>query len=145
MLCLVCGLKRDANSPVSSLSALWMLITVVCTLRSTLLITETFVYKLRSAGRPYCTPNKPMACRLGDGDTTSEAPRWSQDWQQRPGSGMLEAALEESEARASALDLENARLRLALVRGGLGVPDIGLYCWVARWRTRASGWRWCGE
>ena len=62
-----------------------------------------------------------VACRLGDGDAGA-APRWSQDWQRTPESGMLEAALEESEARASALDLENARLKLALVRAVYSPP-----------------------
>ena len=94
--------------------------------------------------------------RLGEGDSgAAELPGWSQDWQRSPQIGMLEAALEESEARASALDLENARLRLALVRhsplwlaplyascGGQGV--LVWHILPKGWRTRASGWHWCG-
>lgn len=41
--------------------------------------------------------------------------QWSDTWRGSPGDDVLAAALDETEARASTLDLENARLRLALV------------------------------
>lgn len=41
---------------------------------------------------------------------------WSQEWGGGAGQDVLAAALEAAEARCSALDLENARLRLSLVR-----------------------------
>ncbi len=41
---------------------------------------------------------------------------WSTTHGSMSGDEVLAAALEETEAKASALDLENARLRLALVR-----------------------------
>ena len=50
---------------------------------------------------------------------------WNAPQQSMSGDEVLAAALEETEAKASALDLENARLRLALVihRARLGIPD----------------------
>lgn len=44
---------------------------------------------------------------------------WSDAWGGTPGEDILAAALEETEAKASKLDLENARLRLALVTASL--------------------------
>ena len=58
-------------------------------------------------------------CRLGEGDADSSTAleaAWSQEWGAGPNHGMLAAALGAAEARASSVDLENARLRLALVR-----------------------------
>ncbi len=54
--------------------------------------------------------------RVGDteGNTVLEG-NWSDAWGGTPGEDVLAAALEETEAKASKLDLENARLRLALV------------------------------
>ena len=57
-----------------------------------------------------------MTARVGDaeGDAALEG-QWSDTWRGSPGDDVLAAALDETEARASTLDLENARLRLALV------------------------------
>lgn len=55
-------------------------------------------------------------CRLGDPADTAAESGWSNGaYGSSRGDDVLAAALEETEARASALDLENARLRLALV------------------------------
>lgn len=54
--------------------------------------------------------------RVGEteGNTAMEG-NWSDAWGETPGDDVLAAALEETEAKASKLDLENARLRLSLV------------------------------
>jgi hypothetical protein len=55
--------------------------------------------------------------RLGetDGKAVLDA-HWNKSWGGTAGDDVLAAALEEAESKASALDLENAKLRLSLVR-----------------------------
>jgi hypothetical protein len=57
-----------------------------------------------------------MWCRLGESNGTAvlEA-HWNKTWGGTAGDDVLAAALEEAENKASTLDLENAKLRLALV------------------------------
>jgi hypothetical protein len=61
-------------------------------------------------------------CRLGEAEAEGGAAieaAWSQDWGGGgAGQGVLAAALEAAEARCSALERDNARLRLSLVRAG---------------------------
>jgi len=53
--------------------------------------------------------------RLGDPTELAAESGWNATYGSTRCDDVLAAALEESEAKASALDLENARLRLALV------------------------------
>lgn len=70
-----------------------------------------------------------MNARVGhaEGDAALEG-QWSDTWRGSPGDDVLAAALDETEARASTLDLENARLRLALVTNPSHAPQSRLPC-----------------
>ena len=54
-------------------------------------------------------------CRLGDPAELAAESGWTSGYPTSRGDDVMAAALEQAESKASALDLENARLRLTLV------------------------------
>ena len=75
-------------------------------------------------------------CRLGDQPVEAAAEAgWSSA--RACGDDGLAAALEETEAKASALDLENARLRLALVLPNFYVVFC-IFMYLPTWCARPS-------
>lgn len=68
-----------------------------------------------------------------DGDAALES-QWSDTWRGSPDDDIMAAALDESETRASALDLENAHLRLALVSAQFCV-SAPPFLFVSLWAT----------